>query len=261
MRDELLPEVWRNYHIINILPQWSWQTWITLLVIIIGVALVDGAFWDRHLLEQAHSSSKPLIDVYEKPFRNPENRGASRFIAPGVILLIIGAAWMYGSQLANVSSAVQHPEVKEKEVITSKLMKERLEGWVVSAGVYQVETVAAGPHEDFRFNIHTFGFSGTVSNITDKDVILIQSGNIFIFTKLSVENKEQLIREAKLRLLPLGAHYKLARNEAGDIYFNMEETISYSSLTEDTFLNAIDMVSRNSSLLTTSMHSGNLKKR
>ena len=95
IRDELLPAPWNSVHIISLLPSWSLATWVAIAAIILAVALVDGAFWDRHLSEVARSRSKPLIDVYGKPFGSPAKRGASRFIVPCVIVITFVGGYFF----------------------------------------------------------------------------------------------------------------------------------------------------------------------
>lgn len=88
-RDELLPEPYNSWHIFSFLPSWPLIYWVALGAIIIAIALVDGAFWDRYLLEEARSNSRRVLTAQGIPYSSAKKRGASRVIAP---LLMIAAA-------------------------------------------------------------------------------------------------------------------------------------------------------------------------
>jgi hypothetical protein len=95
IRDELLPEPWKKYRVIELLPSWPWYMWIGLGIVLVAIALIEGALRKYHLSEEAQLRSKPLIDRHGTPYGSSQKRGESKFIAPGVIVMILVGAYFY----------------------------------------------------------------------------------------------------------------------------------------------------------------------
>ncbi len=116
IRDELLPEPWKKHRVIELLPSWPWYVWIVLGIALVAIALIEGALRQHHLSEEARSHSKPLIDIYGTPYGSSKKRGVSKFIAPGVIVMIlVGVYFIFPRQ-----------EVKKEEA-TSLALRTLLE--------------------------------------------------------------------------------------------------------------------------------------
>lgn len=95
VRDEFLPEPWKSFHIIDLLPAWSVETWLIIGVLWVALALVEGALRQHRLAEEANSRSKPLIDASGNPYRSSRRRGWARFVVPVALLITFVAAYLY----------------------------------------------------------------------------------------------------------------------------------------------------------------------
>ncbi len=105
VRDELLPETWKRYHVIDMLPAWPLYLWVAIATLLIAVALAEGALRQHHIAEEATAHSKPLINLRGIAYESVKKQGASRFIAPVLIVVIIAAAYFYWSFQQNASLA------------------------------------------------------------------------------------------------------------------------------------------------------------
>jgi hypothetical protein len=62
IRDEGPPS-WAKYKILRYLPDWNWQTWLVLVVIVLFVAVFEGAY-RLYQQEQERGHRKPLFDAF-----------------------------------------------------------------------------------------------------------------------------------------------------------------------------------------------------
>ena len=87
VRDELLPEQWRSFHVIDLLPSWPWELWLSIGILIVGIALIEGVFRLNHLSEDAKSHHKQLFDSSGKPYQPlPSRSKVSLVIVPSGII-------------------------------------------------------------------------------------------------------------------------------------------------------------------------------
>ncbi len=117
-RDEgFLPAQLQHWRVIDLLPSWPWYLWVTLGLLIVALALGEGAFRNSQVLKAARSGR--LFDQYGNPCVSVVKTGPSRFVAPLILLLIIIVAWIYGPEV----SAIQRPEQTAKPVATNIFME------------------------------------------------------------------------------------------------------------------------------------------
>lgn len=93
LRDELLGEKYKEYHIINLIPAWPSYVWVATGILLLAIVLIEGAFRQHFIAAEAHSGARPLIDLSGNPYRSVKRNGLSRLIGPIVILLVLVSAY------------------------------------------------------------------------------------------------------------------------------------------------------------------------
>jgi hypothetical protein len=78
-RDEILPPEYRGYRLLGLLPDWSVQTWVAILVVAAFAAFFEGTYRAKQ------ESETPR-----------ERHGWGYFVIPAVICLVVVAAWTHG---------------------------------------------------------------------------------------------------------------------------------------------------------------------
>lgn len=88
-----LPAPLNTLDIFDLFPSWSLLNWIAVAAIIVAIGLVDGYIWEVQLLEEGRSQSKRLLDSTGIPYRTAKTRGATRFVAPAMIVMVLAVAY------------------------------------------------------------------------------------------------------------------------------------------------------------------------
>jgi hypothetical protein len=124
VRDELLPEQWRRFHVIDLLPSWPWYLWLTIGIFIVVFAIGEGVFRHHRLIEDAKSRHKPLFDSFGKLFQPLPTRGkVSSVIIPTVIALVIAILWIVFPAPRASLKREQNPAAKPTETPTAIYME------------------------------------------------------------------------------------------------------------------------------------------
>jgi hypothetical protein len=98
IRDELFPSGWGRYHILTLLrflPAWPAYLWVAIGVLIVGLALIEGAFRDRRLQAKSIAQQVPLLDAEGNLYKGlvKASTGKIRWLLPGLVALGIAIVW------------------------------------------------------------------------------------------------------------------------------------------------------------------------
>lgn len=88
-----LPPPINEWDVFKFFPAWSLLEWGIVVVIVVLIAAADGIFWQRYLIEEAQSQSKPLVNAKGVPYGINKKRGESGLIAPILILVVLVGAY------------------------------------------------------------------------------------------------------------------------------------------------------------------------
>lgn len=124
VRDELLPEQWRRFHVIDLLPSWPWYLWLAIGIFIAVLAIGEGVFRHHRLTEDAKSRHKPLFDSSGKPYQPlPSRSKVSSVIVPTAILLVIAIVWIAYPTPKALPKPEQNQATKPAETPTAIYME------------------------------------------------------------------------------------------------------------------------------------------
>jgi len=125
VRDEG-PREWAKYKFLRYLPDWRWQTWLILFLVVFVLAFVEGAY---RLYQKEQQRGKPLFDAFDNPLEY-KNVPPTRFtnILAALILTGIGMAWIYNViyEPEPVKTPQLKPETSEAPPTLSDLFKSDL---------------------------------------------------------------------------------------------------------------------------------------
>ena len=126
-----LPPPLSTLDIFDVLPSWSLVHWVVIAIIIVLIASFDGIFWESHLIKEAQSRSKPLVDTAGIPYGITKKRGAAKYVAPAAIFVVLMGAYFLLPQevktqqsTAPSSSQVASGIIKQQESQADQTKKE-----------------------------------------------------------------------------------------------------------------------------------------